>query len=91
MRLSLADRLKVKELSEKYDIPFDHVKLMVESPYVMMKEKIQELDFKPDLTQEEFNQIKTNFNIPCLGKLYASHYLYTKVNSHGGRNKTSKE
>ena len=85
----MADRLKVEELSEKYDIPFEHVKLMVESPYVMMKEKIQLINFIPDLTKEQFGKLKTNFNIPCIGKLYASYFLYTNINKNGRRSSSS--
>lgn len=80
MRFNEADKLKAKEISEKYGVPYEHVKLVIESPFVFIKEKTMALDLPRDLTREEFDKVKTNFNIPCLAKLYASYYQYSRIN-----------
>jgi len=34
---------------------------------------------KDDISEEEFKKIKTNFNIPSLGKLYCTRDRYLRV------------
>lgn len=79
MRLSRADLIKVKEIAEKYNLSVDHVKEIIGSPYEFIHKTAKELDFSDELTREEFDNKKTNFNIPSIGKLYASHYLYSEI------------
>ena len=79
MRLSRADNIKAKELAEKYKLDLEVVKRIISSPYDFIQKKTRELNFKDGLTREEFDKMKTNFNIPGLGKLYASFYLYNEI------------
>lgn len=79
MKLSRADEIKAKELSEKYDIDLAIIKKIISSPYDFIQKKTKELNFIDDLTREEFDKMKKNFNIPGLGKLYASYYLYNEI------------
>ena len=79
MRLSRADNIKAKELAEKYDLSIDVIKKIIASPYDLIQKKTKELNFKDGLTREEFDKMKKNFNIPGLGKLYASHFLYCEI------------
>ena len=38
----------------------------------LIKEKIESLPLKEDLTEEEYNQLQVNINLPSFGKLYTS-------------------
>lgn len=86
MKLSRADNIKAKELAEKYNVDVDVIKKIIASPYNFIQHKTKELDFKDGLTREEFDKMKTNFNIPGLGKLYASFYLYNEIQKKKKKN-----
>ena len=58
-----------KEVSEELNIPIEVVELAYKSYWEFIREKIQELPIKRDIKEEEFNSLRTNFNIPSLGKL----------------------
>ena len=79
MKLSRADEIKAKELSEKYGIDLAIIKKIISSPYGFIQKKTKELNFIDNLTREEFDKMKKNFNIPGLCKLYASYYLYNEI------------
>tara|TARA_R110000796_G_scaffold181330_1_gene297849 strand:- start:16412 stop:16672 length:261 start_codon:yes stop_codon:yes gene_type:complete len=86
MRLSRADTIKAKELSEKYGLDIEVIKKIISSPYDFIQKKTKELNFKDGLTREEFDKMKKNFNIPGLGKLYASYYLYEQIQKKRKKN-----
>lgn len=53
-----------------------------------VREYIEALSLKEDLTEEEFLKLKPNINIPSIGKLYVTpdrykrvKYIYNKLNS----------
>ena len=49
--------------------------------YGFIREKTTSIDFnEKELTKEEFLDLKTNFNIPCIGKFVAGYYTYKKIN-----------
>ena len=79
MKLNRADEIKAEEIADKYGIDVEIVMEIIKSPYDFIQKKTKELDFKNDLTREEFDKMKTNFNIPGIGKLYASFYLYNEI------------
>lgn len=79
MKLNRADAIKAKELADKHGITIDEMKKIIASPYSFIAKKTRELEFEDELTKEEFDKKKSNFNIPSLGKLYASHYLYNEI------------
>jgi len=80
MRINEADKVEVDRLSKKYNRTPEEIVNIVESQYLFMRSKTKELDIDRNLSREEFNKLKTNFNIPCIGKLYASYYIYKKIN-----------
>lgn len=82
MKLNSADKIKIEEMSKEMSIPKDVIIKAIESQYEFIRKKTKELHFDPNLTREEFNAMKTNFNIPCIGKLYASFYMYRKMNEN---------
>jgi hypothetical protein len=87
MRESKADRLKIKELAEKYKITPAEVRLIVRSQFEFVRVKTKELNFIDNLSKDMFNSMKTNFTFPALGKLYASHFLYNKIQENKKKNK----
>lgn len=66
----------VETLSEELGIPKEVVDAAYKSFYTFMRETITSLPLKEDLTEEEFNQLKTNFNLPALGKLHCTYERY---------------
>lgn len=77
---SLAEKIKIKEIAEKYNMSVKEVETVVQSQYSFMHNKIKELKLEGIKTREEFDALKTNFNIPCIGKLYASWAIFKKIN-----------
>lgn len=74
---------KIKMLIHKIGLEFnlrdDHVRKIISSPYKFTREKITALDIKEDLTEEEFNELKTNFRYPYIGKLYTNFKICEKI------------
>jgi len=79
MKLNRADEVKAKEIAEKHNISIEEVKKIIASPYSFIQNKTKEIIVKNDLSREEFEKLKTNFNIPCLCKLYASYGIYNHL------------
>lgn len=41
--------------------------------------KVEELPLKDDLSEEEFSNLKTSFNVPSLGKFYCTYDRYLRI------------
>lgn len=59
----------VGKVSKELDIPVEVVDKAYKSYWKFIKETIQALPLKEDIDEEEFSKLRTNFNIPSLGKL----------------------
>lgn len=59
----------LKEVSIELNIPEEVVKEAYESYWLFIRQSIVALPLKQDLSLEDFNKLKSNFNIPSLGKL----------------------
>ena len=70
----------MKEIANKHGISQELVKKIVNSPYQFISETSSSMELERNLDEENFGQEKTNFNIPCIGKLYASFYIYKRIN-----------
>lgn len=72
-----ADRIKVKAimavLAKKYKLPIDTIEEIVNSPYLFTYEKLKNLNLEEVNSEEETNELKTNFNYKGLGKLYLNY------------------
>ena len=79
MKFNRADEIKIKEMANKYGLDNEVVRKMISAPYDFIQKKTKELNFVDDLTREEFDKMKKNFNIPGLGKIYASYFLYNEI------------
>ena len=59
----------IKKVSEELNLPNDVVDRAYKSYWLFIKQHIQSLSLKENITEEEFNKLRTNINIPSLGKL----------------------
>ena len=59
----------INKVSQELGIPFEVVNIAYKSYWKFIKQTIQSLPLKDNLNEEEFAKLKTNFNIPSLGKL----------------------
>lgn len=89
----------IKRVSDKLNIPEEIVKKTYESYWLYIRNSISELPLKDNLSEEEFNNLRTNFNIPSIGKLSCSYdrykaikerYKYIKRIKDGNYNKEDK-
>ena len=59
----------IDKVSQELGISFEVVNVAYKSYWKFIKQTIQSLPLKDNLSEEEFAKLKTNFNIPSLGKL----------------------
>ena len=59
----------VNQVSKELNLPFNIIDKTYKAYWLFIKKTIQQLPLKEDITEKEFNNIQTNFNIPSLGKL----------------------
>ena len=57
----------------------DVVEKVYKAYWSFIKETIQALPLKDNLSEEEFSTLKTNFNVPSLGKLTCTLDKYNRV------------
>lgn len=76
----------ISKLAKEYNISEEEVKAIVESPYAFTKNTINELQLK-NVTEDEFNELKTNFIYKYIGKL---HTKFSMVQSQNKRYNKSK-
>lgn len=74
---------KVRRLIHKIGLEFnlqdDVIRKIVNSPYKFTRETISNLDVKENMTEEEFDKLKTNFIYMHIGKLYTNYSVYKKI------------
>ena len=59
----------IGKVSQEMNIPLEVVNTAYKSYWKFIKQTIQSLPLKDDISEEEFAKLRTNFNIPSLGKL----------------------
>lgn len=78
----------IGKVSGELGLPEDLVDKTYKAYWFWVKQTIQSLPLKEDLDEEAFSKLRTNFNIPSLGKLTCSYkrlqgvkkrYEYIKV------------
>lgn len=68
--------LAISGASHELGLPSEIVGKVYRAYWLALKQVVQALPLKEDLTDEDFLKLRTSFNIPSLGKLYSS---YDKV------------
>ena len=69
----------ISAVSKELNIPKEVVDLAYKSYWMFIKQTIQNLPLKEDINEEEFSKLRTNFNIPSLGKLSCTYDRASKV------------
>lgn len=69
----------IKRLAWELKLPVSTVELVYNSYWKFIRNKIGLLPFDKVLTEEEFNKLRTSFNIPSLGKLGCTYKMYCSV------------
>ena len=68
-----------EEVAVKLDLPPEVVREAYSSYWKFVRENISALPLKDDITEEEFNSLRTNFNIPSIGKLSCTYDRYRAI------------
>ena len=69
----------IESVANELQLPVDLVRKTYKAYWQFVRDTIQQLPLKEDIGEEEFKSIKTNFNIPSLGKLYCNRDRYLRV------------
>nr|DAG90817.1 MAG TPA: Histone family protein DNA-binding protein, Burkholderia ambifaria, Histone family.85A [Crassvirales sp.] len=59
----------IKQVSTELGLPPKVVKEAYESYWTFIRNNIKALPLKEDLSKEEFDKLRTNFNVPSIGKM----------------------
>ena len=69
----------IDKVSEELDLPKEVVDKTYKAFWLFVKKSIQLLPLKENLNEEEFAKLKTNYNIPSLGKLSCTYDRMLRV------------
>lgn len=69
----------ILDVSRNLGISPDVIEKVYKAYWLFIKETIQALPLKDNLSEEEFSTLKTNFNVPSLGKLTCTLDKYNRV------------
>ena len=76
-----------KKVADELNLPEELIKNTYKAYWRFIRDSIESLPLKENLSEEDFSKLKTNFNIPSLGKLSCPYdrmqgvkmkYLYAK-------------
>lgn len=67
------------KLSKELNLPYEVIENSYKAYWEYIKETIKNIPLDKELTEEEFNKYKTNFNIPNLGKLVCTYDRYKNI------------
>ena len=59
----------IGKVSQETGLPPEVVDIAYKSYWKFIKQTIQSLPLKDDISEEDFTKLRTNFNVPSLGKL----------------------
>lgn len=68
-----------EKVARQLGLPYQLVEKTYKAYWRFIKDTIESLPLKEELTEEQFNKLKTNFNIPSLGKLNCTYERYKGV------------
>lgn len=60
----------VRKASIQLNIPYEKVWDVYNAYWKFIRQHISSLPLKEDITEEEFSELKTNINVPSLGKFH---------------------
>lgn len=59
----------INNVAQELNLPIEVVRNTYKAYWKFIRDSIQNLPLKEDLSDEEFSRLSTNYNIPSLGKL----------------------
>lgn len=69
----------IKKVAAKLGLPEQLVEKVDKAYWLFIRSTISSLPLKEDLKKEEFDKLRTNFNLPSLGKLVCTYDKYERV------------
>ena len=69
----------ISEVAEKLSISKETVNKVYRAYWKVVREHITSLPLKENLSDEEFNELQPNVNIPSIGKLYVTLDRYKRM------------
>ena len=72
----MVDKEIFEKVSKELGIDELVVKCAYNSYWEFIRKKIADIPFHDDMTEDEYNKVRTNFNIPSLGKLNCTYERY---------------
>ena len=69
----------ISKVSEELNIPRELVENTYKAYWNFIRVTIEELPLKTELTQDEYMNLRTNINIPSIGKLNCTYNRYLGV------------
>lgn len=69
----------LNRLHNKLGLSTETIVQVYKSYWKFIRAKIEELPLKDDLDEEAFSRLRTNFNIPNLGKIHCTYPRYKVI------------
>ena len=69
----------LEQVSNELKIPIEVVKEAYLSYWKFIKSKIAELPLDEELSEDQFKELRTNFNVPSIGKLTCTYDRFLRV------------
>ena len=69
----------ISKVSKELNVPIELVENTYKAYWNFIRVTIEELPLKTELTQLEYRNLRTNINIPSLGKLYVTWNRYIGI------------
>ena len=69
----------ISKVSKELNLPRELVENTYKAYWIFIRDTIEELPLKTGLTQDEYMNLRTNINIPSLGKLHCTYNRYLGI------------
>ena len=69
----------IKRVAKELNLPEGVVENTYKAYWNFIRDTIEKLPLKTELTQSEYNKLRTNINIPSLGKLNCTYNRYIGI------------
>lgn len=69
----------IDKISKELHLPQEVVDKAYKAYWLFIRKTIEKLNLKDELSKEEFSKLRTNFNLPNLGKLNCTYDWWVRV------------
>ena len=69
----------ISKVSKELNLPRELVENTYKAYWIFIRDTIEKLPLKTELTQSEYMNLRTNINIPSLGKLNCTYNRYVGI------------